>query len=336
MPVDGMVETDGHTTFYIEDGPKDGPLMMFIHGWPELSYSWRHQLPAMSRLGFHAVAPDLRGYGRSSKYGSHADYSQVKVIEDLLALINAFGSETAIWVGHDWGSPTVWNIASHHPDRCRAVASLCVPYATLEYGVGRVIELIDRNVYPIDEYPVGQWDYQLYYQECFEQAQSTMEADVEKTLTALFRGGNSDTVGEPALTASIRSSGGWFGGAGQAPDLPLDPRVISAKDLCVYSDALRESGFFGANSYYMNHEVNTAYANTALDRGRLAMPAIFIAARYDAVCESVNSPLGRPMRAKCSNLTEAIVDSGHWMAQECPGAVNDVLEAWLSADVGTL
>jgi len=118
--------------------------------------------------------------------------------------------------------------------------------------------------------------------------------------------------------------------------LPLDPRVISAKDLCVYSDALRESGFFGANSYYMNHEVNTAYANTALDRGRLAMPAIFIAARYDAVCESVNSPLGRPMRAKCSNLTEAIVDSGHWMAQECPGAVNDVLEAWLSADVGTL
>ena len=92
MPVDGMVETDGHTTFYIEDGPKDGPLMMFVHGWPELSYSWRHQLPAMARLGFHAVAPDLRGYGGSSKYGSHADYSQVKVIEDLLALINAFGS----------------------------------------------------------------------------------------------------------------------------------------------------------------------------------------------------------------------------------------------------
>ena len=253
----------------------------------------------------------------------------------LQGLADALGSDAAIWVGHDWGSPTVWNIASHHPDRCRAVASLCVPYATLEYGVDQVIELVDRNVYPVDEYPVGQWDYQLYYQECFEQAQATMEADVESTLKALFRAGNADAIGKPAMTALIRASGGWFGGADRAPDLPLDPRVISVSDLAVYSEALRGSGFFGANSYYMNHEVNTAYAKTALDEGRLSMPALFIAARYDSVCESVDSPLTRPMRAKCSNLTESIVDSGHWMAQECPGAVNDVLETWLTEHVGS-
>jgi len=334
MSVDGVVEVDGHKTFYREDGPKDGPLMVFVHGWPELSYSWRHQLPAMARLGFHAVAPDLRGYGQSSKYDSHADFAQEKVVADMLSLADALGADSAVWVGHDWGSPTVWNIASHHPDRCRAVASLCVPYATLEYGVDQVIELVDRNIYPVDEYPVGQWDYQLYYQECFEQAQATMEADVESTLKALFRAGNADAVGQPAMTALIRASGGWFGGADRAPDLPLDPRVISVSDLAVYSEALRGSGFFGANSYYMNHEVNTSYAKTALGEGRLSMPALFIAARYDSVCESVDSPLARPMRAKCSNLTESIVDSGHWMAQECPGAVNDVLETWLTEHVG--
>lgn len=335
MAVARLVETDGHKTFYLEDGPKDGPLMVFVHGWPELSYSWRYQLPAMARLGFRAVAPDLRGYGRSSTYDSHADYSQEKVVADMLALVDALGSETAIWVGHDWGSPTVWNIASHHPDRCRAVASLCVPYATLEYGVERVIELVDRNVYAMDEFPVGQWDYQLYYQECFEQAQAVMEADVENTLKALFRSGNPDTVGKPALTAMIRSSGGWFGGASQAPDLPLDSAVISAEVLAVYSDALRRSGFFGANSYYMNHEVNMNYAKNALDQGRLTMPVLFMPARYDSVCESVDSPLARPMRAKCSNLTETIVDSGHWMAQECPQAVNGALEAWLNIKAGT-
>ncbi|GIS70009.1 MAG: hypothetical protein CM1200mP9_08300 [Gammaproteobacteria bacterium] len=161
----------------------------------------------------------------------------------MLCLADALNAETAVWVGHDWGSPTVWNIASHHPDRCRAVASLCVPYATLEYGVDRVIELVDRSVYPLEEYPVGQWDYQLYYQECFEKAQSAMEAKVENTVKALFRCGNPDAVGKPALTASLRSSSGWFGGAGEAPDLPLDEQVISTDDLVVYSQALQASGF---------------------------------------------------------------------------------------------
>ena len=168
MPSNGVIETNGHTTSYLEEGPKDGPLIVFVHGWPELSHSWRHQLPAVSRLGFHAVAPDLRGYGGSSNYPEHDAYSQEKVVADMLALADGLNAETAVWVGHDWGSPTVWSIASHHPDRCRAVASLCVPYATLEYGVDRVIELVDRSVYALVEYPVGVWDYQLYYQECFE------------------------------------------------------------------------------------------------------------------------------------------------------------------------
>ena len=121
MSIDGVVEVGGHKTFYREDGPKDGPLMVFVHGWPELSYSWRHQLPAMARLGFHAVAPDLRGYGQSLKYVSHADFAQEKVVADMLSLADALGSDSAVWVGHDWGSPTVWNIASHHPDRCRDI-----------------------------------------------------------------------------------------------------------------------------------------------------------------------------------------------------------------------
>ena len=98
MPSNGVIETNGHTTSYLEEGPKDGPLIVFVHGWPELSHSWRHQLPAMARLGFHAVAPDLRGYGGSSKYRDHDAYSQEKVVADMLALADGLNAETAVWV----------------------------------------------------------------------------------------------------------------------------------------------------------------------------------------------------------------------------------------------
>lgn len=181
------INTDRHRTFYLAAGPADGPLLIFVHGWPELSISWRHQLPVFAGLGFRVVAPDMRGYGRSSAPRRLEDYAQEQIVADMIELLDALGAEAAVWVGHDWGSPVVWNIASHHPDRCRAVASLCVPYATLERGWDQTIALVDRNVYPIEQYPVGQWDYQVYYQESFEQASATFDADPYLTAKALFR-----------------------------------------------------------------------------------------------------------------------------------------------------
>src|SRR5690606_20240591 len=121
--------TGGHTTSFLASGPEDGPLVVFVHGWPERSLSWRHQLPALGALGFRAVAPDMRGYGGSTVYERLEDYAQELVVGDVVGLVDALGRERATFVGHDWGSPTVWNLASHHPQRCHGVASLCVPYA---------------------------------------------------------------------------------------------------------------------------------------------------------------------------------------------------------------
>src|SRR5689334_10687224 len=98
-----------HTTFYLADGREDGPLIIFVHGWPELSISWRHQLPVMAALGFRAVAPDMRGYGRSSVYGRHEDYALEQTTADMMELLASTGRDKAIWVGHDWGSPVVWS-----------------------------------------------------------------------------------------------------------------------------------------------------------------------------------------------------------------------------------
>jgi pimeloyl-ACP methyl ester carboxylesterase len=280
-------------------------------------------------LGFRAVAPDLRGYGASSVYAEHAAYAQEHVVADMVALLDHLARDSAVWVGHDWGSPVVWNVASHNPDRCRAVASLCVPYWGLERGFDGVVELVDRRVYPVEQYPVGQWDYQLSYQENFARATAVMDADPYRTAKALFRRGNPAGQGKPAITASIRASGGWFGGADIAPDVPMDAGVVTEDDLRRYASSLSRKGFAGPNAYYMNHEANAEYAGRAVQGGELSMPVLFLAARYDYVCESVTSDLARPMHERCNDLEVVTIGSGHWMAQEKPFEVNAALVNWL-------
>ena len=325
-------ETDRHTTFYLAAGPEDGPLVIFVHGWPELSLSWRHQLPALAAMGFRAIAPDLRGYGRSSIYASHEDYAQSLIVKDMLDLLTALGRERAVWVGHDWGCPTVWNIASHHPEKCDAVANLCVPYFTLERGLDACIEEVNRDIYGPD-YPAGQWEYQLFYQENFERAQQEMEANPYNTAKVLFRGGNPAGIGQPAATAMTRKNGGWFGPGKEAPDIPRDADLISENDLRVYAEALKKNGFFGPNSYYMNHAANARYADKAVNAGDLDLPVLFLGARYDYVCEVFSSTLAEPMRRRCRRLSEVTVYSGHWMAQERPADVNAALVRWLATEV---
>jgi pimeloyl-ACP methyl ester carboxylesterase len=197
------IKTRRHTTFYLAAGPENGPLVIFLHGWPELSISWRHQLPALAALGFRTIAPDMRGYGRSSVYPQQGDYAQEHIVRDMLELVEAVGREKAVWVGHDWGSPVVWNLASHHPDRCHAVANLCVPYCTFERGLDHVLATIDRELYPENEFPAGQWDYMRYYEESFAEAIASMDANVYEFVKLTVSQGGSSRRG----ATSVHSNG---------------------------------------------------------------------------------------------------------------------------------
>jgi pimeloyl-ACP methyl ester carboxylesterase len=324
------VKSVRHTTGYLACGAESAPLLIFIHGWPELSLSWRHQLPAFAALGFRCVAPDMRGYGRSSTYTRHADFAQELIVEDMLELLAALGRDKAVWTGHDWGSPVVWNMAAHHPAKVVGVASLCVPYLSRGFTLEARLPLIDRAIYPEAEYPVGQWDYQYFYRENFDKACKGFEANIRNVVKALFRKGDPARVGKPAPTAMVRRAGGWFGG-GPCPDVPRDADVISEQDMEAYTAALTRNGFFGPDSWYMNNEANAAYAGRARDGGRLAMPVLFLHGAYDTTCETMRSRLAEPMRADCADLTEVVVKSGHWMAQEQPVAVNAALAKWLAA-----
>jgi soluble epoxide hydrolase / lipid-phosphate phosphatase len=327
-----VARSGAHVTAYLAAGPEDGPLVIFAHGWPELAISWRHQLPMLASLGFRAVAPDMRGYGRSTVYPRHEDYAQELIVRDMIDLLEHLGRKRAVWVGHDWGSPVVWNIASHHPECCFAVANLCVPYRTIELGLDATIALVDRKLYPADQYPAGQWDYMRYYEESFAAATAAMEANVYNSVKLFFRKGDPSGFGKPSFSSMTRRRGGSFGG-GAAPDVPRDADVVTEEDLRAYAAALTRNGFFGPNSYYMNHDRNAAYGAAAKNGGKLDMPVLFIAARYDYVCEAVTSNLAAPMREFCSNLTETVIDGGHWLAQEKPREVNADLVHWLATCV---
>jgi soluble epoxide hydrolase / lipid-phosphate phosphatase len=323
----------GDETFYLAAGPENGPLVVLLHGWPELSLSWRRQLPCLAALGFRAIAPDMRGYGRSTIYDRHGDYAQEKIVADMVRLLAALGRDRAVWVGHDWGGPVAWNIASHHPELCRAVASLCVPYRSVELGLDHLIGLVDRELYPEDRFPAGQWEYMRFYEENFDAARAEMEVDAAATTRVLFRAGNPKSAGMPSPTSMVRHNGGWFRGAERPPDMPLDDRVLSAAEHEVYATALARNGFFGPNSWYMNHADNAEFAAAAVNDGVLEMPALFVGARYDVTCETMTSRLAEPMRDYCRDLMVATVDSGHWMAQEKPDQVNAALVRWLATRV---
>ena len=225
-------QNNRHKTFYLSAGEENNKKIYFIHGWPELSISWRNQLGFFSNLGFHAIAPDMRGYGQSSIYDKHADYCQEEIVKDMIELHTHLGGGEAIWVGHDWGSPVVWNIACHHDEYVEKIVSLCVPFKMMEND--NMLSSIDRQLYPENEFPYGQWEYQIFYRENFDKAKQSLEDNPRNTVKCLFRSGNAENLGKLANTAFVRKNNGWFKN-GIAPDIALDESVLSRKELEIYS-----------------------------------------------------------------------------------------------------
>lgn len=324
------VRTARHTTSYLASGPADGPLLVFCHGWPELGYTWRHQLRALGALGFRCVAPDMRGYGSSTVHREKEAYRREEAVADMLELLAALGRDSAIWIGHDWGGPVVWNIATHHPEVVDAVASLNVPH--FPSGGPSPLDLVDRDLYPADEYPYGQWDYQVHYLKYFDEVTAQFESDVAGLVAALFRGGDPKHLASPGPTSRISRDGGWFGG-GPVPRMPHDPAVLTDEDHAVYTAAFERTGFAGANSWYVNAAADAEYAKTELNDGRIDVPALFLHGRYDAVLNTVGTALADPMRAACSDLTEVTVESGHWMGEERPAEVSAAIAGWIARRV---
>ena len=327
------METPRHCTAWIEVGPEHGPLMIFIHGWPELGLVWRRQMQHFGERGWRCIAPDMRGYGRSSRPTSIAAYTVREIVADLVEMHDALGGSPAVWVGHDWGCAPTWAMASHHAERCRGVVNLTVPYLARGLALSTLIPLIDRDLYPEDRYAAGQFDYWLYYRENFARAAQVFEADVPGFLAFFYRRAPERKAGAPAFTASMRSRGGFFGRGRRAPAMPRDETLMDQGDFDALVDSFTATGFAGADAWYMNDAANLAYAAEAPNFGKITLPALFIHATNDDVCDTTRSRLADPMREDCADLTEVTIEGGHEIMLERHEDVNDAISDWLASHI---
>ncbi|HKS69527.1 MAG TPA: alpha/beta hydrolase, partial [Ktedonobacterales bacterium] len=326
-----VVATARHVTSYLEAGPADGVPLILVHGWPELAISWRHQLPVFAALGYRVIAPDMRGYGRSSAYDRFEDYSMEECVRDLLELLTALGRDQAIWVGHDVGAAVVWALASHHPEACIAVANLCVPYLPGGFTIASVVPLVNREVYPQDRFPQGQWAYWNYHLEAHDTVTAALNADIEHSLRLIFRRGDPAHFGGVSPAGLVKAPAGWQPLLDATRGLERDEAVLDEAAYWAFASNFKRHGFAGANKYYHNQELNAEYAGRAVRNGRLEMPVCFIHALYDMSCATMSSDLAQPMREYCADLQEYVVEAGHWVQQEKPVEVNAALAQWLGS-----
>jgi pimeloyl-ACP methyl ester carboxylesterase len=318
-----------HTTHYREAGPADGPLLMFVHGWPEIGLMWRAQIEASAAEGWRCVAPDMRGYGGSSAPGETSAYAVKEIVADMVELYDHLGARPAIWVGHDWGSPVVAALAAHHPARSRGVVLMSVPYFPTAFALPSLVPLVDRRLYPAEQYPDGQWDYFRFYQTHFEQTVSDFDADIPAALAAIYRRGNPAAVDQPSPNASVTRNGGRYGAAHRAPPTQPDPALWPAADFDALVDAFRPRGFRSANAWYLNDPANIAYAAAAPDGGRLRQPVLYIDGDWDPICDIARSRLADPMRDACQDLSVTSIAGGHWLPLERKAETIDAIRAWI-------
>ncbi|MCY4213331.1 MAG: alpha/beta hydrolase [Gammaproteobacteria bacterium] len=291
----------------------EGPLVLMLHGFPESWYSWRHQFARLAAAGFHAVAPDMRGYGGSDKPHEISAYNQVEVVADIIGLIPALGAETAVVIGHDWGAPTAWSAAAHHPDRVRAVGALSVPFSPRPEAP------------PLDmlrEAFKGQFFYQLYFQEPGV-AEAEFEADIRTALRKFLflASGQSD----PSALVAKRHDEDLLSGL---PDPEVLPPWLTEADLDFYVGEFERSGFRGPLNYYRNH--NLTWQLTEGAPAIIEQPALFAAGERDGVILMAAEAL-RKMPERVHNLrtNELLPGIGHWTQQEAPEAVNRLLVSFL-------
>ncbi|MBL4681429.1 MAG: alpha/beta hydrolase [Pseudomonadales bacterium] len=306
-----LVETNGIQLHVASAGV--GPLVIFVHGFPESWYSWRHQLPVIANAGFHAVAPDMRGYGRSDKPQAIEAYNQVEVAKDITGLISALGYESAVVVGHDWGAPTAWNCALNYPEQVSAVAALSVPF------------LPRPDVSPLTTMKAVFKDlffYQLYFQDPGV-AEAELERDIEVSLRKFFY----IASGEYPATAFVP----------RPADSDLlshidDPKELgpwcTQTDLDYYVSQFMLGGFRGPLNYYRNHDLT--WQLTASAPRTIEQPSMFLAGEKDGVIVMAAEAIeNMPNYLTDLRINELIPEVGHWTQQEAPEAVNEKLIEFL-------
>jgi pimeloyl-ACP methyl ester carboxylesterase len=307
-----FIETNGIRMHSVEAGA--GPLVVLLHGFPESWRSWRHQLGALADAGYHAVAPDLRGYGQTDRPEALEAYDIFQLTGDVVGLVHALGEESAVIVGHDWGALITAYAALFRPDMFRAVALLSVPYS------------------PRGKVKPTEWERQKYPGKVFYQAalrapgadqflMSDVRMSLWKGLYSLSGEAEGADRWSPVRDPAVRG----------IPVAPKMPSWLTEHDLDFLEAEYKRAGFTGGLNYYRNMDRNWTLT-PFLDGAKILQPALFIAGDRDPVIEFTRPAYDR-LATNIPHLKNNVLlpGVGHWTQQERPQEVNRPLIEFLEA-----
>jgi pimeloyl-ACP methyl ester carboxylesterase len=317
------IETNGIRLHLAEAGT--GPLVVLCHGFPESWYSWRHQLRALAEAGFHAAAPDMRGYGGSNRPRAIDQYTLLHLVGDMVGLVDALGAERAVIAGHDWGAPVAWHAALLRPDRFRGVIGLSVPFrprGTVRPTTG--MSQTDDAVF-----------YQLYFQEPGV-AEAEFERDTRVSVRTILYSASGDAPrrdwGGAAANAvgMISRQDGFLSGMVNPVSLP---HWLSEADVDFYAGEYARTGFRGGLNWYRNIDRNWELLAPFVGM-RVTVPALYIAGDRDLVVAFRGMDQLLPSLANfVPQLRQTIMlpGCGHWTQQERAAEVNAAILEFLSS-----
>ena len=316
-----VVETNGIRMHFAECGA--GPVVVLCHGFPESWYSWRHQLNALAEAGFHAVAPDMRGYGQTQAPEEIEQYTLFHMVGDMVGLLDALGEETAVIAGHDWGAPVAWHAALLRPDRFRGVIGLSVPFRPRHPAR-------PTSVMPQTEDALF---YQLYFQPPGV-AEAEFQRDVRVSIRSILYSASGDAP-RPPNTGAPRGEVGMVPRRGGFLSRMVNPASLppwlTETDLSFYVSEFTRTGFRGPLNWYRNIDRN--WELMAPFAGlKITVPALLIAGDRDLVLAFrgmdqviANLPKNVPKLQK----TLLLPGCGHWTQQERPQEVNEAMLEFL-------
>lgn len=302
FPESSMIAVNGIELEVFEAGQEHaGNPIVLCHGWPELAFSWRHQMKALAAAGYHVIAPNQRGYGNSSRPVEVTAYDIVHLAGDLVGLLDHFGYEDATFVGHDWGANVVWSTAVLHPARVNKVIALSVPY--LERGEVPPLAFIEAIV--------GSDSYFVHFNRQPGVADAVFDANARQFLRNLYRKNAPAAEPEPGMPLINLAHA----------ETPRGEPVMSDVELAVFVDAFVASGFTPSVNWYRNVDRNWELMEE-LDP-IVRQRALMIYGARDTVMRAPN------LEAFVPRVEVVELNCGHWIQQELPDETTHLILEWL-------